>query len=66
LPGFEMPVLLYCGQQDSILEFAKSTAALLPSHIFAELPGIGHAASFYSSEEARQQVQAFLALNPSS
>jgi pimeloyl-ACP methyl ester carboxylesterase len=64
LPGFDLPVLLYCGQQDTILEYAKSTADLLPNCTLTELPGTGHAASFYSSEEARQQVKAFLAPNP--
>ena len=64
MPGFDLPVLLYCGQQDSILEYAKTTASLLPHCTFTELPGTGHAASFYSSEEARRQVHAFLSLNP--
>jgi pimeloyl-ACP methyl ester carboxylesterase len=66
LPGFNLPVLVYCGQQDSILEYAKSTADLLSNCTFTELRGIGHAASFYTSEAARRHVQTFLSLNPPS
>ena len=64
LPAISIPVLLYCGQQDTILEYAKSTARLLPRCTFIELPGAGHAASFYTSDEARRQVKEFLSHNP--
>lgn len=55
-----IPTLIYCGTSDSILEYAAQTAALVPGCTFEELPGTGHAASFYSSEQARTVVAKFL------
>ncbi len=60
LPELKVPTLLYCGEQDSLLEYARKTADLIPGCEFAELPSTGHAASFYSSERARELVHQFL------
>lgn len=60
LPSFSTPVMIFCGAQDSLLPYARQTAALLPGCRFLELDSTGHAASFYSSEQARQGVRRFL------
>jgi pimeloyl-ACP methyl ester carboxylesterase len=61
LPDLKLPVLLYFGAQDSLLEYAERTAELIPGCSFVNLPSTTHAASFYSSDSARQHVQDFLA-----
>lgn len=60
LPGLEIPTLMYCGAEDSLLEYARQTAELIPNCKFAELASTGHAASFYSSEQAKELVKRFL------
>jgi pimeloyl-ACP methyl ester carboxylesterase len=60
LPGVKAPVLMFCGQGDSLLEYARRTAALMPHCRLVELPGTGHAASFYTSAEAKRAVEEFV------
>jgi pimeloyl-ACP methyl ester carboxylesterase len=60
LPGLVVERLLYCGDQDSLLEYARATAALIPGAPLVELPSTGHSASFYTSLEARVRVREFL------
>ncbi len=60
LPELTAPTLIFCGVQDSLLDFARQTAGLMPNSTFAELPSTGHAASFYSSDRAKKLVQDFL------
>lgn len=60
LPASSVNTLLFCGAQDSLLGFARQTAALIPGCTLAELPSTTHAASFYSSGSAREQVRDFL------
>jgi pimeloyl-ACP methyl ester carboxylesterase len=60
LPGLKAPVLMFCGQSDSLLEYAKRTAALIPGCRLVELSGTGHAASFYTSAEAKRVVRKFV------
>ena len=61
LPQVSAPALLYCGAQDTILEYARKTANLMPGSEFLELPNTTHAASFYTSEVAKIAVRDFLA-----
>lgn len=60
LENLAVPTLIYCGAQDSLLEYARNTADLIPFCQFEELVSTGHAASFYSSEQAKISVQRFL------
>lgn len=60
LPAVNVPTLLFCGANDSLLEYARQTAELIPDCTFAELPSTTHVASFYSSDIAREQVRNFL------
>lgn len=60
LPDLNVPTLIYCGEQDSLLEYARQTADLIPDCEFAELLSTGHAGSFYSSDPAKQLVKRFL------
>lgn len=60
LPALKAATLLFCGTLDSTLEYAGSTAELIPNCTFAELPSTTHAASFYSSALARDHVRQFL------
>lgn len=59
----DVPSLVYCGTQDSLLEYAKRTAELIPECDFIELPSTTHAKSFYSSDEAKSAVRTFLSGN---
>lgn len=61
LPGIAVQTLIFCGQRDSLLEYARRTAALVPRSTFVELPAASHAASFYTSQEAKEAVRKFLA-----
>ncbi len=61
LPQLKAPTLIYCGEQDSLLEYARQTAELIPGCQFESLPDTGHAASFYSSDTAKRLVQQFVA-----
>ncbi len=61
LPALDVPTLVYCGAQDTLLEYAQNTANLIPDCTFEELPSTTHAASFYTSTQARGAVQSFLA-----
>jgi pimeloyl-ACP methyl ester carboxylesterase len=60
LPALNIPSMLFCGTQDSLLEYARHTAGLIPGCTFTELPSTTHAASFYSSTTARNHVRTFL------
>lgn len=60
LPDMRISCLMYCGTNDSILEYAQATSKLMPNASLVELQGAGHAASFYSSEEAKKHVKNFL------
>jgi pimeloyl-ACP methyl ester carboxylesterase len=61
LPAVKALALLFCGELDSLLEYAEQTAGLIPGCSFVSLPSTTHAASFYSSEQARDEVRRFLA-----
>lgn len=52
--------MAFCGDQDSLLEYAKQSARLIPGCEFTELPETNHSASFYRSQEARSAVRRFL------
>lgn len=60
LQDLRQPTLLFCGANDSLLEYAVQTAELIPGCDFVELPGTNHAASFYTSEQAKSAVRQFL------
>jgi pimeloyl-ACP methyl ester carboxylesterase len=60
MPGIKTPNLIYCGESDSILEYAIKSAELVHGSQFVSLPGETHAVSFYSSETARNAVRKFL------
>ena len=60
LPEVQTPTLIYCGSLDSLLPFARETADLMPNCQFVEIPGTNHAASFYTSEAAKNVVRTFL------
>jgi pimeloyl-ACP methyl ester carboxylesterase len=42
LPSMNLPILLYCGDQDPAHESAQHVAALLPDAAFVSLPGLNH------------------------
>ena len=60
LPRLSVETLLYCGSQDSLLEYARTTGEIMPGPGLVELLGAGHSASFYTSQEAKEHVRNFL------
>jgi pimeloyl-ACP methyl ester carboxylesterase len=61
LGAIELPVLIYCGDQDLAYEGAKRAAAALPNATFVSVPGLDHMAAIVNADEVLQEARAFLA-----
>ena len=60
LPELHLPVLLYCGDQDSAYSNARESAEVLPNATFLSLPGLNHGLAFRARDAVVPHVRAFL------
>jgi pimeloyl-ACP methyl ester carboxylesterase len=62
LGSIDLPILLYCGDQDHPAhELNQRAAALLPRATFVTLPGLGHLEGLFQSAVVLPHLTAFLA-----
>jgi len=60
LGTMDLPILLYCGDQDPAHEPNQRAAALLPRATFVTLPGLGHLDGLFQSAAVLPHLTAFL------
>jgi 3-oxoadipate enol-lactonase len=62
LPGINVPVLVTCGQRDTIAprELSEEIAAAIPNARFVEIPGAGHVANADAPQAFNALLAAFL------
>jgi pimeloyl-ACP methyl ester carboxylesterase len=60
LGAMNLPILLWCGDQDTAHERAQRAATLLPNATFVSLPGLKHREAGMNSADTLPHIRAFL------
>ena len=60
LGTMDLPMLIYCGDQDSAYEPAARAAALLPHATFVPLPGLNHLGAVFNADVVLPHLTTFL------
>jgi pimeloyl-ACP methyl ester carboxylesterase len=60
LGTMHLPMLIYCGDQDTLYEPARHAAELLPRATFVPLPGLNHLEGMFNAEAVLPHITDFL------
>ena len=63
LAGFDLPILLYCGTKDGVIDGARRAAEPLPNAELVELDGLDHLAAVMRADLAAPHLANFLRRN---